>query len=42
MGLSVVRNIIEMHGGKIKVENRKEASGVKATVMFKVQEKGGG
>lgn len=40
LGLSVVRNIIKMHNGKIEIENRKEG-GVKITVIFKVLKKGG-
>lgn len=40
LGLSVVRNIIKMHNGKIEIENRKEG-GVKTTVIFKVLKKGG-
>jgi signal transduction histidine kinase len=40
LGLSVVRNIIKMHNGKIEIENRKKG-GVKITVIFKVLKKGG-
>lgn len=40
LGLSVVRNIIKMHNGKIEIENRKEG-GVRITVIFKVLKKGG-
>ncbi|MDD5669998.1 MAG: ATP-binding protein, partial [Candidatus Omnitrophica bacterium] len=36
LGLTIVRNIIEMHGGKIKFENRKEQRGLRVTLMFKV------
>lgn len=35
LGLTVSRNIMEIHGGKILVENR-EQSGVRATLIFKV------
>lgn len=35
LGLTIVKNIVQMHGGKIAVENRKDGPGVKAVVMFK-------
>jgi signal transduction histidine kinase len=37
LGLSIVRSIIEMHRGKIKIANKQEGPGVKATVWFKTQ-----
>lgn len=36
LGLWIVRSIVEMHNGKMKIENKKEDKGVKVTVMFKV------
>ncbi len=33
--LSVAKNIVEMHKGKIKIENRRDRSGVRVTLMFK-------
>jgi len=36
LGLTIVKSIIEMHGGKIKFENRKEQSGLRVTLMFSV------
>jgi signal transduction histidine kinase len=35
LGLSVVNNIIEMHGGKINISNRKDANGVNVVISFK-------
>ncbi|OGW76179.1 MAG: hypothetical protein A2Z72_00705 [Omnitrophica bacterium RBG_13_46_9] len=35
LGLSIVRNIIEGHNGNIKIENRTDRSGVRATIEFK-------
>ena len=35
LGLSVVRNIMEIHGGEITIENRKDRSGVRVTLTFK-------
>jgi signal transduction histidine kinase len=36
LGLSVVRNIIDMHGGKIEIGNRRDSKGVKVLLMFRV------
>ena len=36
MGLSVVANIIEMHKGMIKIENKKDGHGTIATIMLKI------
>jgi len=36
LGLSVAKNIIDMHSGKIYVENRKDHNGTRATVVLKV------
>jgi signal transduction histidine kinase len=36
LGLSVVNNIIEMHGGKINISNKKNANGVIVIISFKV------
>ncbi len=41
LGLSVVKSIIEMHRGKIKIVNKQEGSGVRATLWFKIAPKGG-
>ncbi len=35
LGLSVVKNIVDRHGGEIKIENRRDRSGVRVTVRFK-------
>ncbi|MFA5320627.1 MAG: PAS domain S-box protein [Candidatus Omnitrophota bacterium] len=35
LGLSIVRNIIDMHGGKISVDNRKDARGVRVKIILK-------
>lgn len=40
LGLSVVRSIIDLHKGKIKIGNKKEGRGTTATVMFKITRKG--
>jgi PAS domain S-box-containing protein len=40
LGLSVVKNIIDLHSGKILVQNRKEG-GVEVNLVFKVKIKGG-
>ncbi len=40
LGLSVVRSIIDLHNGKIKIANKKEGRGAIATVMFKITRKG--
>jgi len=42
LGLSVVKNIIEMHHGKIKIANSQEGTGAKVTIWFKTEPKGGG
>lgn len=34
LGLGIVKNIIEAHGGTIKIENRKTASGARVTIGF--------
>ena len=36
LGLSVVKNIVNMHNGRIRIENRKDARGAKATLMLKM------
>lgn len=36
LGLAVSRHIMEMHGGKIEIENRKDSPGVRATLIFRV------
>lgn len=35
MGLSVVKNIMELHGGILKIENKKEGRGVMVTLIFR-------
>ncbi len=35
LGLSTVKTIIDMHGGEIKLENKKENNGVKITIILK-------
>jgi len=35
LGLPIVRNIVEMHNGEIKIENRKDKSGVRVSIWFK-------
>lgn len=37
LGLSVVRSIIDLHKGGIRIENKKEGRGAKVTLMFKEQ-----
>ncbi len=37
LGLSITKNIIEMHGGMIKIENRTDSQGALVTVMFKAK-----
>jgi signal transduction histidine kinase len=39
LGIPIVKNIVDMHGGKFEIENRHGACGVRASVMFTV---GGG
>ena len=41
LGLSIVRSIMEMHRGRIKIANKQNEAGVKATVWFKTEPKGG-
>jgi signal transduction histidine kinase len=36
LGLSVVKSIIDMHKGKIKIENKKQGGGVIVTVMLRI------
>jgi PAS domain S-box-containing protein len=36
LGLSIVKSIIDMHNGKIKIENKKEGQGAKATIILKI------
>jgi len=38
LGLSVARNTIEMHNGKIEIGNKKGGGGAKVTVTFQPQE----
>jgi two-component system, NtrC family, sensor kinase len=40
LGLSVSRNIIELHRATIKIANRKEARGASVTISFPVPDKG--
>jgi len=35
LGLSIVRSITEVHDGRIKIENRKDRSGVRVALIFK-------
>jgi len=35
LGLSIVRNTLEAHDGRIKIENRRDRSGVRVTLSFK-------
>ncbi len=37
LGLPIVRNIVEMHNGEIKVENKKDKSGVRVVLRFKAR-----
>lgn len=39
MGLATVKNIIEMHGGKINISNRKNGHGASAVVLFNTKRK---
>ncbi len=41
LGLLIVRNIVELHNGKIQVKNRPEGTGVKVTLDFKTYKKEG-
>lgn len=41
LGLSVVKSIIEMHRGKIKIANKQDGSGVKVEIWFNTDLKGG-
>ena len=41
LGLSIVRSITEVHGGEIKIENRRDRSGVRVTLMFKARKEEG-
>lgn len=36
LGLSIVRNIVEMHGGKVDIRDKEGGRGTKATVVLKV------
>jgi signal transduction histidine kinase len=36
LGLSLAKNIIEMHGGKIALENRTDGRGARATLRFRI------
>ena len=36
LGLSIVRNIIEAHNGYIRIENRKDRTGTKAVLEFRL------
>lgn len=38
LGLSVVKNIIKMHNGEIKIENREDAKGTRVSVYLKLQQ----
>lgn len=38
LGLSMIKNILDMHGVSVEIKNRDKAQGVKVTVMFKVKE----
>lgn len=37
LGLWIVRNIVEMHNAKMKIENNKDSKGKKVTLIFKVE-----
>lgn len=37
LGLSTVKTIMDMHGGEIKLENKKESNGVKVTLILKAE-----
>jgi signal transduction histidine kinase len=37
LGLTVSRHIMEMHGGKIDIENKKDSPGVEVTLMFQAK-----
>jgi signal transduction histidine kinase len=37
MGLTIVRNLIEMHGAKIEIKNKKDGHGIRVNIMFKIQ-----
>jgi len=36
LGLSVVRSIMQIHNGRIDISNKQDASGVRATLVFKI------
>ncbi|MDD5491955.1 MAG: HAMP domain-containing sensor histidine kinase [bacterium] len=38
LGLSTVKTIIDMHGGEIKLENKKDNNGVRATMILKAEQ----
>lgn len=38
LGLSTVKTIMDMHGGEIKLENKKESNGVKITLILKAEQ----
>ena len=40
LGLGIVKNIIESHNGSIRVENRKEASGVRVIIELPITNNG--
>ncbi|MFH1414413.1 MAG: ATP-binding protein [Candidatus Omnitrophota bacterium] len=40
LGLCVAKNIIDMHKGHIKIENKEQGHGVKVTIIFKIKKEG--